>query len=398
MPNTPSQQFLQNVQDLTGLGAVTTAQLNQILTTGLPYQDKGLIIWTTDVAGNPSIPPADTFTAMLPSGAIVYPFQQCLWGRIQPTTGFVILYYWNPAGPTTALKNWQSIFQGAIAGASITGGVNGQIAAATITAYNIANGVITSTQIANNTITSANIAAGTITGANIAATTITAANIGNAALTGANIQASTIGDGNIIPISVGGGGLNPVGASGKLQIPAGSGGQVLQVNTGATAWQTVTDYFIALGLGTAGQIPIVNPAATALAWLTPIVGKYSATSTALNAFTTSGSVAGVYQVVAQTPGTPSYIRLVVLALNTDANTAWTAGSEFGIEGIVSNPAGGGTYNGPSGFSSFYAAPNVGVQFAPIASATGFKIINSAGTGYQTTSSLTNFAIKIYYNL
>src|ERR1700679_2798997 len=97
----PSQQFFQNIQDLTSVSSVTGAQLNQILTTGVPYADKGVILITTDGGGGvPNVP-----------DAVTYPiFAQCFWMRISPLTSTISIYYWNPnAGSISTYAKWQPI-------------------------------------------------------------------------------------------------------------------------------------------------------------------------------------------------------------------------------------------------------------------------------------------------
>jgi hypothetical protein len=246
------QDFL-NVQDLTSAPSVTGAQLNQILTSGVPFGDKGLIGWTTDTALNTPVIPN-------PLGASNQnKWAYYLWGRIQPATATVSIYFWNPNGGSGTLLQWQSLISsiplasiiGAqIAALTLTGGAGGNIAPTTITDYNMAS------------ISGAKVLANTLPGSSLISETIT--NTALSTTDGLNIL-----DANVASIAQGDG-LNPIGATGKIQVPAASAYKVLGVNSLSTQLQWFVDYMIQLisvsGIGTAFMPAQVNAGATGLQW------------------------------------------------------------------------------------------------------------------------------------
>jgi hypothetical protein len=84
--------------DPTYLTSLTMAQLASLFDGLTVFDDKGIVITTTDVAGNPVPPDAVTFPK----------FKQYIWRRVGATT--VTIYIWNEAiGSVPATLKWQSI-------------------------------------------------------------------------------------------------------------------------------------------------------------------------------------------------------------------------------------------------------------------------------------------------
>jgi hypothetical protein len=121
----PSILDLQTPFDITALSEITFAQLQQWLSGTTPFQGKGLIEITADIAGVPQVPDANTNPK----------WQSYLWIRQGATS--VTPYVWNPNGSTDAtFLNWVTVSSVSIAPGSITGS---QIAPSTITASNISS-------------------------------------------------------------------------------------------------------------------------------------------------------------------------------------------------------------------------------------------------------------------
>lgn len=123
----PSGQDFINGVTLANAASIEFANIDTEVLAATPYTDKGLIMWTTDVASVPQVPAANTTPK----------WQTYFWGRIQPATNTVTIYFWNPnlvSDPT--YLQWQYLLAGGLPPNSITGA---QIALATITAANIAS-------------------------------------------------------------------------------------------------------------------------------------------------------------------------------------------------------------------------------------------------------------------
>lgn len=177
-----SQIDLTPAFDVTAYASLSGSQLQQLVASLAPYLDKGLIVTTTDIGGNPTVPNATT-TAK---------WQAYLWRRITATT--TGLYIWDPLAAThvTYLK-WVSV---TIAGIAVGSIVNAMLADNTITDVKIANldyskllnapagsvpsgaaggdltGVYPNPSIGANKVTGSQIALATITHANIAAAAV----------------------------------------------------------------------------------------------------------------------------------------------------------------------------------------------------------------------------------
>jgi len=116
------QDFLTNL-DPTAFTEISGAQLLQLTTGASPYNDKGMLVFSTDVAGIPTVPNAFTITK----------WSRYMWVRVSST--FVTAYLWNPNGNTDATYlNWVTLNSASIGPGTIQGY---QIAASTITSANI---------------------------------------------------------------------------------------------------------------------------------------------------------------------------------------------------------------------------------------------------------------------
>src|SRR5688572_26561003 len=95
--------------DLTALTQVSGTEINQVLETALPADNKGLIIQTTDTALNiPEVPnPNVEFEGVTPTHWTRY-----IWLRIPfDETGVIKIYAWNPhIDADVTLLNWQLQF------------------------------------------------------------------------------------------------------------------------------------------------------------------------------------------------------------------------------------------------------------------------------------------------
>lgn len=180
--------------DPTGYASISGADLYQLVA-GLNVEtDKGMVIVTTDVGGNPVVPDGLTNTK----------FQRYMWMRISPASTSVSLYVWNPNGAGTGFtpQLWESVTSASIGTGSIQGYM---IADNTITKEKIENitmaqviglttaGYITTTStpaiidiagdflsgftIQNNAVTELKIATDAVTTGKIKAKNVTAAKI-----------------------------------------------------------------------------------------------------------------------------------------------------------------------------------------------------------------------------
>lgn len=123
----PSTQDFTAPFDPTAYTSIDGAELLQYLQGAYPGTDVGLVVTTTDTAGNPNVPDATTNTK----------WKKYIWKRISPTTNSITLYVWNPnAAADVTYLYWTPAFAAAIGAGTIQGY---QIAANTITDGNIAN-------------------------------------------------------------------------------------------------------------------------------------------------------------------------------------------------------------------------------------------------------------------
>jgi len=105
-----SLQFLRKQLDLSGQSDLSGTDINQSVDTALPALDKGMTVFTTDVAGSPDVPNAAVDTNLA----------RCLWIRITATQ--VLTYIWDPYAVSAApLLKWTLITTTNVPDGSITG-------------------------------------------------------------------------------------------------------------------------------------------------------------------------------------------------------------------------------------------------------------------------------------
>lgn len=230
----PSLQDLLQGFDPTGLQSISAAQLLELVTSLSAYTDKGMVVTTTDVAGNPEVPDANTTTK----------WQRYIWRRISASS--IGIYAWNPALANNATYlRWQSIVVAGIADGSI---VNIMIADNTITDAKIAN--LDWSKILNKPAFMAlsDNATGDLAGslwsnATVKADAITTTKIADNNVTLAKLKATTL-----------------------------AAFQIIRVNAGVTAFEAVTKLILSLtepGVGQALQLVRVNAAGTAFEYVSP---------------------------------------------------------------------------------------------------------------------------------
>jgi hypothetical protein len=416
----PSLQDFLNIQDLTNAEFVTGAQLNQILTTGTPFGDKGLIMETTDASlGSPNVPD--------PTVSGYSKWNLYLWRRVQPATALVTFYYWNPNGGSVATyAKWQPLFSGAIANQSITGAM---IALATsgqgITDANIAS--VNASKVVGS-LPISGVAGGGLTG-NYPNPTV-APNTLNSTMymTG---DANGVQDAQIQSIGAGAGaGINPVGAQGKIKL--GPASNILIMNTGGTLWTELMDYFAQLsqasGLGAAGAIPQVNAGGTALQWSaigtagqTPQVNGGATGFSWINGlgapYVSSTSIPpanatppfqsfGAYQIVfAHGLGViPKFVRVVLACITNDTATGYQVGDEIdAVAGLYSyntstNAAASVLNITPVSIASNAADVLVSYNFNHSGSGLSLSVllaIKAGGGAPVVPTSWNNFCVKCY---
>lgn len=124
--------------DPTAATSITGAQLAQLVNSATPSSDRGLILVSTDAAGLPNVPDANTTAE----------WKRYMWLRVSAT--YVTAYVWNPNGATDATYlNWVTLASAAIAPGSIQG-------------YQIANNTIPASAIIS--LTSAQITGSVVAG------------------------------------------------------------------------------------------------------------------------------------------------------------------------------------------------------------------------------------------
>lgn len=246
--------------DPTNQPAITGAQLASLITTATPSSDRGMCLFTSDIAGVPVVPDASTTVE----------WKRFIWIRYSPNSLTVTAYIWNqgatyilnyvntgvsPAVPGYVNTNWTPIAVSSIPAGSITG-----------------------TQIANSTIEPSNI--------DLAALLVALQLTPSAYLSTSSVPYTS---GNI----------------------GGSFGAGLTINN-----KNVTAAMI-LG-GTVGQIPQVSDGANSVGWVAPnTVGRilqvfnFDSTNTVVGSTGTN--------VLANTTSTPNYNATgMVAAFNTTA--------------------------------------------------------------------------------
>ena len=144
----PSTQDLQAPFDPTGYGAITGAQLLQLITGAYPGTNTGLVIVTSGTTTNPTVPDAITNPK----------WQKYLWLHVYTDNGSVGAFVWNPALQSSLgvnFQNWTPISQAVIPAGTIQGYM---IAANTIPATAIVGGLTYSTIVGAPALAASNTA------------------------------------------------------------------------------------------------------------------------------------------------------------------------------------------------------------------------------------------------
>lgn len=178
--------------DPTGYVTINGAQLLQLISGAYPFTDKGMIMSTDDVSGNPTVPDAATTTK----------WKNYFWRRQSATS--VSVYVWNDSAATDATYlKWVSIN---IAGIGVQSIVDAMIADNTITDIKIASVSYSKISGAPSSIAPTGVAGGSLSGTYpnpaIADAAISTAKVVDLAITDAKLAASSVVEAKIAAGSV----------------------------------------------------------------------------------------------------------------------------------------------------------------------------------------------------
>ena len=196
-----NQDFVKGL-DPSGFSSISTYELGQLVDAGYPAEDKGLIITTTDVNGQPSVPNAEAVETER--------WVRYLWRRVGATT--TRLYLWNPGVTYDATYRYWSevvlnITPASVTNAMLAGGITfdkinsvswssiigvpSYVTTDTELAGDV-TGPLNTTLIANDAVTTVKIKDLNVTTGKLALLAVDTAQIANLAVTAAKIAANTI--------------------------------------------------------------------------------------------------------------------------------------------------------------------------------------------------------------